>query len=120
MLHFIVSGSSSFVGFTAYATTTRSYNQGDLVIFDGVVSNYGGHYQADESVFVCPYTGIYVFHVSVLTEPGTLSMHIDLVKDNTYIISALADNQTDEISSGSNTVVLQCDEGQRVWMEVTY
>ena len=46
------------IGFTAYATTDMSFGSLQTVIFDGVVSNYGGAYDSTTGEFTCPVTGL--------------------------------------------------------------
>ena len=45
------------IGFTAYATADIIFDPPETVIFDGVVSNYGGAYDSMTGVFTCPVTG---------------------------------------------------------------
>lgn len=56
---------SGYVSFTAYATTTRSYNEGDHVLFDGIIRNYGSSYLVENSTFVCPFDAYYLFSASI-------------------------------------------------------
>ena len=45
------------VGFTAYATADIDFDPPETVIFDGIVSNYGGAYDNTTGEFTCPVTG---------------------------------------------------------------
>ena len=98
-------------------TEGRQYEVDQLILFEGIVSNYGGHYHADQSVFICPYSATYVFYVSVSTVIGTRSMHVNLMMEDVYIISTLADDQSDEYGNASTMAVVHCTEGNRVWVE---
>ena len=57
---------STHVSVTAFATTVRNYNTGDHILFDGIVRNYGSSYFMENSTFVCPVDGFYLFSVSIL------------------------------------------------------
>ena len=46
------------IGFTAYATAIMALDSLQTVIFDGVVSNYGGAYDRTTGEFTCPVTGL--------------------------------------------------------------
>ena len=48
------------VAFTAWADTGNptSYNDGDIIVFDQVLTNAGGHYNAGTSSFICPWDGL--------------------------------------------------------------
>ena len=47
------------VGFTAYASANERYGAYDTVVYDTVVTNYGGAYDSDTGIFTCPVTGDY-------------------------------------------------------------
>lgn len=63
---------SSFVSFTATPTKTRMYNQGDHVLFDSVLINYGNSYNGENSTFICTYNAYYLFSISVRTSAYNL------------------------------------------------
>ena len=44
-------------------------------------------------------------------------MHVNLMHNDEVIVGALADNQDDEFSNGSNMAVVHCSEGDKVWVE---
>ena len=45
------------VGFTAYASANEHYDAYETIIFDTVVTNYGGAYDSDTGEFTCPVKG---------------------------------------------------------------
>lgn len=71
------------VAFTAWANTGGStpYNQFDIVVFDEVLTNFGGHYNPATSSFICPVDGVYHFSTNTL---GAISsgMFTDLMRNN--------------------------------------
>ena len=54
----------SAVGFTAELSQPVELFPGSRMIFDTVISNFGGFYSSDDGVFRCPDNGIYSFVVS--------------------------------------------------------
>ena len=110
---FIVNG-TKLIGFTAYATAVRSYNQMETVSFDGVVTNFGNHYNAINSIFTCPHDGLYVFYVS-LQSPPNFHMHGSITKEHQVFTTARADYEDN--TNGSTMTVLMCATGERVWIE---
>ena len=61
--HCLPDDSTGPVAFTAWANTSSptSYNDGDIIALNEVLTNAGGHYNAATSSFICPYDGIYLF-----------------------------------------------------------
>ena len=53
------------VGFSAYANSSEVYDDGELVVFSGVISNIGNHYNPATSKFICPYNGLYLFSLNM-------------------------------------------------------
>ena len=53
------------VGFSAYSTEGVRYEEYDTIVFDAVVTNYGGRYDSDTGIFTCPVKGDYVVFVFV-------------------------------------------------------
>ena len=47
------------VGFSAYSTDAVRYEAHETIIFENVVTNYGGAYNSDTGNFTCPVTGYY-------------------------------------------------------------
>ena len=105
---------SEAVGFSAYTLEERAYNDGDVVIFDGVVSNFGGFFDFDSSIFVCPYSGIYWFSVSCLSKigyPCTPAINVETKEIlKTHGATGSHGNQ------GSTSTVVECKAGERVWV----
>lgn len=103
---------NTYVTFTAYATAYRDYNTDDVVLFDGLVVN-SEFYNSTTSIFTCPYSGFYLFAVSVrvIADP----MSVDIKLDGILLVSALARDDTSN-DQGSVLVVTRCDEGQQVWI----
>ena len=113
------------VAFTAYATSSRTYDNRDIIRFDRVITNVGTHYSVTTNKFVCPRRGLYLFSL-------TLHQHKDAVQaiegavmlDGNEIaeVSAWSDDDDEsgkregDQSSIRTTVV--CEANQNVWAEV--
>ena len=48
------------VAFTALADTgyPTAYTAGDIILFEQILTNAGGHYNANTSSFICPWDGL--------------------------------------------------------------
>ena len=55
------------VAFTAYADTgsKTQYGDGSIIVFNKVLTNAGGHYNAVTSSFICPWHGLYLMSVNI-------------------------------------------------------
>ena len=71
-----------YVGFSAWMSTTVDLEANELIIFDEVVSNIGGHFNPVQSVFICPFSGMYVFYTNVETTIDGQSAYAELMKNN--------------------------------------
>ena len=104
------------VAFTAWASTgyPTPYTQYDIIIFDAVITNIGGHYNPATSSFVCPWHGVYVFSVAV---QGYLydQAHIDLMRNSEYLTRIWIDDISDVYNRGSTTTVIECHSGDVIW-----
>ena len=105
------------MGFTAYASHTRSYNSEDVVIFDVVINNFGSYYRSDLSQFRCPYHGIYFFSVN-FNSMNSQEMYSRIVLDGERLIEALA-YASDERNHAGTLVFAECNAQQTVWVQAT-
>ena len=95
------------VGFSAYATTDRPYDDGDVVQFDAIVSNIGNHYSPDTYKFTCPYNGLYLFNVNFVAY-SNYQMTVKIVHEHNALLGA--DAQPDFYQAASASVVTECSE----------
>ena len=109
------------VAFAAYANTgyQTSYSQGDITVFNEVLTNAGGHYNADTSSFICPWHGVYLVSVNI---QGHDSDYINIhLKRNAVDIGYLViDNISGAVNRGSTTIVIECDRGDILWVMAGY
>ena len=105
------------VAFTAWANTGNptDYISADIIVFNEVLSNVGGHYNTDTSSFICPWDGVYVFSVDVqgyVSDPS----HIDLMQNSDYRTRVFNDEISYAYNRGSMTTVLDCERGDVIWI----
>ena len=105
------------VAFTAWANTgsTTSYRAGDIIVFDEVLTNAGGHYNAATSSFVCPWDGFYLMSVHVMFRPS-IEGNIYLRRGSTWLANIYIDAISGFYNRGSTTIVTECDRGEIVWV----
>ena len=84
------------MGFTAWANTGGStvYDIYEVVVFDQVISNFGGHYNPDTSSFICPFNGVYMVNVNVQASPGE-TVYVDVMHNYVVLVQAWADDLFD-------------------------
>ena len=90
------------VGFTAWANTGygTAYGIDEVVVFDQVISNFGGHYNPDTSSFVCPFDGVYMVNVNVQTYSGDHAQ-VYVKRNAAALVEAWADDQSGRLVTWS-------------------
>ena len=109
-------GTIGAIAFTAGASTTRNYSAEQTVLFDDVLSNFGGGYDPVSSMFTCPVSGVYVISLTVTSFAGDKRIQGEIFKEASRHTAALADDHTNAVTSGSATAVLSCEAGERIWV----
>ena len=103
-------------GFTAYAPIgNMKYNSDDIVIFNSTVSNIGGYYQTNSSQFICPVDGMYAFTLNAMTGYSD-EFYGAIMKESDRFVSILGLNPTGSHDGVSNSVIIACSKGERVWI----
>ena len=103
------------MGFTAYASQTRTFLAGDVVIFDVAISNFGGHYDPTTSTFYCPYHAVYMVNINLAAGDNERLGGI-IHKDGSYIGEAVAHFITEVIPTASAFVITECEPNQVIWI----
>lgn len=108
---------NSVVAFTAFATEFRDYNASDVILFDGIISNYGSHFNNNTSTFTCPYSGLYLFMLHVTNHtPKSIFAQIDI--NGVKVVSTHCvehDLHEHEINRQcSNSIIIICEAGSEV------
>ncbi|CAH1244669.1 C1QTNF5 [Branchiostoma lanceolatum] len=113
--------SSPLVAFTL----TRSTDLGPVsssayltVTFDHVLTDVGGSFTdvTNPSVFNCQHPGVYQFSFSALSQRER-SAFMKLMKNGQFQLAMWA-GQSSNYGSGSNTAVLELEQGDRVWLAI--
>ena len=99
------------VAFTAYANNgSPSYDSGDIILFNEVLTNASGHYSTATSSFICPWHGVYLMSVN------SDYILIYLMHNKELIGRFVIDNITDAYNRGSTTIVTECERGDTLWV----
>ena len=91
---------------------------GEVVQFDVTLANLGGYYQADNGVFICPYSGTYAFSVNILNVSGDLAA-ADLYIDGTRYVRVYCQNDNRH-SEASTMFVGSCSAGGQVYVQAEW
>ena len=105
------------VGFTVYADLNAYYDTGELVVFNGVTSNIGGHFQPATSSFLCPITGVYYFSLAVSNVNDDNGIHAHLMIED-QILASVRGTALGTYNQGTNSAITTCERGQSVWVQV--
>ena len=94
----------------------RNYGEHETILFNEVLSNFGGGYDPVSSMFTCPVSGVYVISLTVASSIGEKRLQAQIYKEATLHTTALADDHADAVTTGSMTSVLSCEAGERIWV----
>ena len=91
------------------------------VDWDGIRTNVGGGFNGGfdpvTKDFVCPVDGTYVFNIDVSVGfDDTYRAGLEIVQDRTTVAQAIGQSYN-RYSAASHTVVIECNNGQRVWVK---
>ena len=104
------------IAFSAYVDVIRSYNHHYVVIFDKITTNLGQSYNPDNGIFICPFSGVYIFSLTTLSREYHY-MGGSITIESRTLGSTWGEDDRDNIEAqGSVTVVSECFPGQRVWV----
>ena len=93
------------------------YEEGDTVIFDGVVSNIGNHYNPSNSTFTCPINGVYAFFSALASQVGYY-MGADIMHNSDDLTTIAGDEAG--LIQGSNFAVILCNQGDTVFIQAEF
>ena len=115
----------SDVSFSVYADPNWQFPElFDPIMFPYVMTNNGGHFDTEESVFTCPINGTYYFSISLYTEHLSNNQLTSAVfmMDEEELSEAYCknDNTNDLYLQCGTSVVIHCDQGQHVFVTTLY
>ena len=79
---------AEFVGFSAYSAEGVAPADGERLPFESVVTNAGGGYDNNTSVFTCPANAYYYFYFSLYLRMNQnfSDCHVDITLDGVLIV----------------------------------
>ena len=108
--------SDEAVAFSAYSSVHRGYDTGDIVLFDIETTNIGGYYDSTTSILECPVHGVYLLALSGY-KPYNEEEFQGVITKNGILFGEAAAFDASKVDQGATTVVLECNIGERVWVE---
>ncbi|XP_061174827.1 uncharacterized protein LOC133183972 [Saccostrea echinata] len=115
-------GDGTVVAFTAYASSSKDYNT-EKIVFNSVITNYGGAYNSGTGIFTSPTDGVYAFTWTHLTHYGRYC-HSYLTKDGTRLNldahSNLQGLSSTVYTMATMTGTLHLSKGDEVWIQTQH
>ena len=111
-------GSTAMVAFSVHrghslTATTRP----ERITYDAAFVNHGRAFNVESGIFTCPIPGLYYFSFTFKTAPREY-MGVR-IKQNGRDTNSLYYSSTDgEQTSVSQSIILDLDQGDRVWLEL--
>ena len=116
-----LSSTGNSTGFTVELSDDIQLFPNERIIFNNVVTNIGGYYNAETGSFQCPDNGTYSFSLSTQTPVGDyVWSSLKMVFDGEIIIDGPithVSTPTVESGSASFTVLLECQAGKNIYVE---
>ena len=104
------------ISFMARNNVETSLSTNDVVPWDVVITSFGSHYNPKTYSFVCPVHGVYAFSATVVTCSHYIRAEICL--NGGVVVFIRADNSDDDYDMASSSVVIECQAGDVVWVNV--
>ena len=104
------------VGFSAHSQVDAYYEEFSPIRFGGVITNIGNRYYVDNSTFVCPYDGVYLFSIAILGDHRYRSDY-QLLLDGGLVATVFLDSSSvGTYPTGATVVVIECNAGSSVYV----
>ena len=104
------------IGFSAKRNNDIRLYPYELVPFNDVLSNFGGHYSTETYSFTCPVRGVYIFSMAI-NQYSNSNLQAYLYRNNDELIRSYA-NGVGYRDSASATVITECNVGDQVFVMV--
>ncbi|XP_060580524.1 heavy metal-binding protein HIP-like, partial [Ruditapes philippinarum] len=104
------------IAYKAHLTKSVSPGANERIIFDDVQLNLGGAYHPIPGGFSPPYTGTYLFSVSICSKGGHFIV-LDLMRNTDVIGRILAGDAGNYDDCSSETTVAQLHSGDEVFVQ---
>ena len=106
------------IAFTTYSTEANEYTSGEHVLYNGILANEGQHYQPSSSYFICPDDELYVFSIDIMSDIDASVAGVIMI-ENTFLMMAYAERQSDQRTESSALAIAQCARGKKVWVKLS-
>ena len=103
------------IAFTAYSNKEADCDQGAVVQFNSIVTNVGGFYDENSSIFTVPTDGLYLFSASVRTAQSTQSMWSGISHEGRILVDQYSSGNGND--QGSSIALVECVAFDNVWVE---
>ncbi|KAJ8300845.1 hypothetical protein KUTeg_022364 [Tegillarca granosa] len=101
------------IAFTAGIPKYELYSSQQILKFTKIITNVGGGLNASDGVFYCPEPGLYYFFVNIMSVSN--DAYAEIHKNDKRVVFVFTDsNGSNTGKSGSNSVIVQLDRGDRV------
>ena len=101
------------VSFSARAHNIEDLQSWETIVFSNVANNRGGAYNRTSGILVAPISGTYVFFCNIITrESSYIEVAVQVNGENMQLLYAAGDR--DNLGPGSNMLVVDLEEGDRV------
>ncbi|KAL4230013.1 hypothetical protein ACF0H5_010401 [Mactra antiquata] len=108
--------SKSKHGFSAYLSSTTTYNEGDIIICDATRYNTG-YYDASTGIFTVPEAGQYLFSISAEGSSGKKVLpQIKYIKDQRVFYGPSVYVEKGLDVTASITFIYYLEEGNEIWL----
>ena len=112
----------SAIAFTVELSEDSYLIDRSRIMFDNVLSNFGGFYDITNGRFLCPDDGVYGFSFSAYTvDPATPWSVSRIMKERSVVVQGpITYRATEDYKSGSSSinVVLQCTTDHSIYVEI--
>ena len=104
------------IGFSVRLSLNIDLVQYEVIPFEDVISDFGGHYNMNTYAFTCPVHGVYMFSMSI-SQVDRSQIQGVLYHNNVPVSRKVADAEGFR-DSASTTVVIECNTGDQVFVMV--
>ena len=115
----LITGTLQPIAFSVYMQGLKAVEIGNTMKFDGVATNTGDHCNPVTGHFTCPRSGLYAFILNLTSERHFNEAYGNLVKEGQSLTLVLASNTNKDghYSHATGSVIVECEAGERIWVE---
>ncbi|XP_033739194.1 complement C1q-like protein 3 [Pecten maximus] len=103
------------IGFTARLNQNVGHlNDRQAIVFDQVLTNVGQAYDPTTGMFMCPYSGLYEFAATIVSDGDNKNLDAEIVQEGSRV--ARLHSTIYGYDQGTQVAIVGCAEGQHVWV----